>query len=193
MATRLWRVWVGSALWVMGALALTWCGWEWHESFETQARARRWLKTAPVLHAPVAQSRLPRLRRGDVVAELGIPRLHVSVMVLEGDDAGILKLAAGHIPGTGLPQSSGNIGIAAHRDSFFRPLRFIRNNDIITLKTPAGLSRFAVSDMEVVRPVDTTVLSPAPRRDLTLITCYPFFYLGSAPKRFVVHARRLAA
>jgi sortase A len=133
----------------------------------------------------------PPVRRGDVIGELDIPRLQVSVMVFEGDDAGILRQGAGHIPGTALPSSSGNIGIAAHRDSYFRPLRGIHTNDVITLKTPAGSSLYAVTETTIVRPSDIGVLARAPGRDLTLVTCYPFFYVGSAPERFIVHARKI--
>jgi sortase A len=131
------------------------------------------------------------MRRGDVVGQVEIPRLHLSVMIFEGDDAGILEQGAGHIPGTALPSSSGNIGIAAHRDTFFRPLRLVRENDVITLKTSAGTSRYAVTETEIVKPTAISVLAQAPGRDLTLVTCYPFFYLGKAPERFIVHARKI--
>jgi len=130
------------------------------------------------------------VRRGDVIGELDIPRLQLSVMVFEGDDAGILGHGAGHIPGTALPPATGNIGIAAHRDTYFRPLRVIHANDVIALKTPAGTSRYTVTESRIVRPTDVAVLDRAPGRDLTLVTCYPFFYVGIAPERFIVHARR---
>jgi sortase A len=188
-----WPVWIGSALLVAGAIALGWCAWVWHEASVAQSQAKRRLERKSSAHAPAPPAAIPNLHRGDVIAELVIPRLRLSVMVLEGDDTGILRIAAGHIPGTALPQQSGNIGIAAHRDTFFRPLRMIRPNDVIDLRTPAGLSRFAVHDVEIVPPADTEVLSPAPGRDLTLVTCYPFFYIGSAPQRFIVHAQRIRA
>ena len=86
---------------------------------------------------------------------------------------------------------SGNIGIAAHRDTYFRPLRLIRVNDVIEMKTPAGESRYAVTETKVVHPSDIGVLARAPGRDLTLVTCYPFYYIGSAPERFIVHARKV--
>jgi len=85
----------------------------------------------------------------------------------------------------------GNIGIAAHRDTFFRPLRVVRPNDVITLRTPYGISRFAVTETEVVQPSNVEVLAAAPGRDLTLVTCYPFSFLGHAPRRFIVHAKRI--
>jgi len=115
----------------------------------------------------------------------------VSVMIFEGDDSEILKQGAGHIPGTALTPGRGNIGIAAHRDTYFRPLRGIRANDVIALKTPTGTSRYSVTEATIVRPSDVGVLAGAPGRDLTLVTCYPFYYVGSAPERFIVHARKI--
>jgi sortase A len=190
---RGWRGWIGIALILAGAIVLGWYGWIWHQATVAQKHARNWLAQPPVIHAPTPHAVIPRLHRGDVVAQLLIPRLRVSVMVFEGDDAGILKLGAGHIPGTALPLQNGNIAIAAHRDTYFRPLRFIRPRDIITLKTPTGVTRFTVNDVEIVRPSDVKVLAQAQGRDLTLVTCYPFYYLGSAPKRFIVHAERMPA
>jgi len=171
-----------------GRCCLGWHTWRLHEAAEAQRRAKEWLSrttVAPRLEPP------RELHRGDVVGELKIPRLQLTVAVFEGDDAGILRLGAGHIPGTALPIASGNIGIAAHRDTYFRPLRAIRVDDVITLNTRAGASRYAVTETRIVRPSDVGVLAKAPARDLTLVTCYPFYYIGSAPERFIVHARRI--
>src|SRR6266481_2494016 len=179
--------WLGSALIVGGAAVLACYWWTVHEAATARQRAHEWLSRTTVEPRPAARA----LRRGDVIGELEIPRLHVSVAVFEGDDAGILRLGAGHIPDTALPPGSGNIGIAAHRDTYFRPLRLIRVNDVIEMKTPAGESRYAVTEMKVVRPSDIGVLARAPGRDLTLVTCYPFYYIGSAPERFIVHARKV--
>jgi sortase A len=167
---------------------LAWYWWALHERTTAQRRAKEWLDRATVVHRAAP---LPGVRRGDVIGELEIPRLRVSVMVFEGDDAGILGQGAGHIPGTTLPPGSGNIGIAAHRDTYFRPLRRIHVNDVLALQTPTGTSRYAVTETAIVRPSDVDVLARAPGRDLTLVTCYPFFYLGSAPERFIVHARKI--
>jgi sortase A len=195
MSVRGWR-WTGSALGLVlilgGAIILGWCFRMRHEASVAQKRARQSLVKPPAVHAPAPPLVARQPHRGDVIAELLIPRLRLSTMVFEGDDAGILKLGAGHIPGTGLPAAGGNIAIAAHRDTFFRPLRGIRPHDIIALKTNTGISRFAVHDIEIVRPSDVQVLAVAPGRDLTLVTCYPFYYIGSAPKRFIVHAGRIA-
>ena len=189
MLRRGWLIWLGSALIVGGAALLAWYSWTLQERASAQRLARQRLSRTTTAPSPTPV--LPP-RRGDVVAEMDIPRLDLSVMVFEGDDAGILKQGAGHIPGTAFPSASGNIGIAAHRDTFLRPLRKIRANDVISLKTAAGMSRYAVTETEIVRPSDVGVLAPAAGRDLTLVTCYPFFYMGKAPKRFIVHARKIA-
>jgi len=187
MRKREWLLWLGSALILGGAVVLGWRSWRLHEATEAQRRAHEWLS-----RTTVEPRTIPRVfRRGDVIGELEIPRLHLSVVVFEGDDAGILRLGAGHIPDTALPPGSGNIGIAAHRDTYFRPLRLIRVNDVIEMKTLAGESRYAVTETKVVRPSDIGVLARAPGRDLTLVTCYPFYYIGSAPERFIVHARKV--
>ena len=188
MFKRRWLSWLGSALIFGGVALLAWYGWTLHERTTAQRRAKEWLSRTTAVH-PTAS--LPPVHRGDVIGELEIPRLQVSVMIFEGDDAGILKEGAGHIPGTALQPGTGNIGIAAHRDTYFRPLRLVHANDVIALKTPAGISRYAVTETEIVQPSDVGVLAGAPDRDLTLVTCYPFYYIGYAPKRFIVHARKL--
>ena len=179
---------IASALIFGGAALLAWYGWTVHERATAQRRAKEWLVRARTAHRTVSP---PLARSGDVIGELEIPRLQVSVMVFEGDDEGILNEGAGHIPGTALQSGSGNIGIAAHRDTYFRPLRLVHANDVIALKTPAGTSRYAVTETKIVQPFDVGVLSGAPGRNLTLVTCYPFYYAGNAPERFIVHARKI--
>lgn len=126
-----------------------------------------------------------------VVGHLEIPRLHISVPVLEGSGPNILAVAAGHIEGTSLPGTSGNMGIAAHRDTFFGPLRGIRPDDIITVRTIDGNFMYAVNRTEVVAPSNVEVLHQTTDPELTLVTCYPFRYKGPSPKRFIVHATRI--
>lgn len=186
----------GSALIVAGAAVL---GVYWRnlrDAAQAQQRAKEWLKSASVRPATQGWAPAPAIahpiHRGDPVGELDIPRLHLSIIIFEGDDARILKLGGGHIPGTALPPLNGNIGIAAHRDTFFRPLRGIHQNDEITLRTPAGTFQYRVTQTEIVPPSNMHVLAPAPGRDLTLVTCYPFHYVGNAPQRFIVHARKTA-
>jgi sortase A len=128
---------------------------------------------------------------GAVLGELEVPRLGLSVMVVEGVKDGDLNSAAGHIPGTALPGQPGNVGIAGHRDTFFRPLRAIQQNDMMILSTLRGAYRYRVVSLSVARPEDVQVLSPTQHDSLTLVTCFPFDYVGSAPERFIVRAERL--
>jgi sortase A len=125
---------------------------------------------------------------GSALGRIEIPRLGVSAIIRAGSDARTLRLAVGHIPGTALPGQIGNIGLAGHRDTFFRRLRDIRAADDIRVVTTAGTFVFKVDTTSVVLPKDTWVLKPTRKSTLTLVTCYPFTYVGSAPKRFIVHA-----
>jgi sortase A len=126
-----------------------------------------------------------------VIGRLSIPRLNLAVMVREGADEGTLRRAVGHIPGTALPGKIGNVGLAGHRDTFFRALRSIQTDDNIELQTTAGTYRYVVKSTRIVTPRDVSVLAASGGETLTLVTCYPFYYVGSAPKRFIVHAALL--
>jgi sortase A len=129
---------------------------------------------------------------GELLGRIRIPRLDVTAVVVEGVGKRTLRRAAGHIPATALPsEDQGNVGIAAHRDSFFRGLKDIRKNDTIELTTLDGTRRYQVEWTKIVEPDDTSVLAATSEPALTLVTCYPFYYVGSAPKRFVVRAHRL--
>ena len=125
---------------------------------------------------------------GSVIGRLEIPRLGVSTVVRAGSDARTLQLAVGHIPGTALPGEAGNVGLAGHRDTFFRKLSEIRPEDEIRMVTPEGTFRYFVERTNVVEPSDVWVLDPAGHPVLTLVTCYPFTYVGTAPQRFIVRA-----
>jgi sortase A len=122
-------------------------------------------------------------KEGDVLGRIEIPRLGVKVAILEGTTSQTLRLGVGHIEGTALPGENGNIGIAGHRDTYFRALKDIRTNDEIQIQTATGLSRFAVDSVEIVDPGDIGVLAPSAGPALTLVTCYPFHFIGAAPKR----------
>ncbi len=128
-----------------------------------------------------------------LIGRLRIPRIQVAVMVREGADAGTLRRAVGHIPGTALPGNAGNVGLAGHRDTFFRSLRNIKKDDAIDLETESGTYRYLVESTRIVGPRDVSVLSAATRQTLTLVTCYPFYYVGSAPKRFIVRAVQVSS
>ena len=126
--------------------------------------------------------------QGDVLGRNEIPRLGVTIAILEGTSAQTLRLGVGHIKGTALPGEQGNSGIAGHRDTFFRPLKDIRANDEIRIQTATSISRYQVDWVRVVAPEDTEILSTASKPSVTLITCYPFHLIGAARERFVVHA-----
>lgn len=126
---------------------------------------------------------------GDAVAKLIIPRLDAELYVVEGDDAGELRRGPGHMTGTPMPGQDGNCIIAGHRDTHFRVLKDIRKGDAIVLQTGAGQYTYRVSGTQVVLPTNTESLKPTRDAELHLITCYPFYYLGSAPERFVVQAK----
>jgi LPXTG-site transpeptidase (sortase) family protein len=133
----------------------------------------------------------PFLNKDGLVGRLTIPRLHLSAMVRQGADEKTLGLALGHIRGTALPWQNGNVGVAGHRDTLFRGLREIDKNDRILFETLVGTYAYQVEDREVVKPQNVSVLKAHEYPELTLVTCYPFDYIGSAPERFIVKARRV--
>jgi len=129
---------------------------------------------------------------GGLVGRLVVPRLHLRAMVREGDGEGTLDLALGHIPGTALPGQKGNVGVAGHRDTLFRSLKSIEKNDLIEFQTLRGSYTYSVESIQVVKPENLDVLRPGPDAELTLVTCYPFAFVGPAPDRFIVKARQVA-
>jgi sortase A len=204
--------WLERILLLAGVLCLGIWLWSWLDTrlFETQQN--QILEQALAKHPPApvsatsasetdALSSFKRTEKkpespppgeGELLGRIRIPRLDVTAMVLEGVGKRTLRRAAGHIPATALPsEGDGNIGIAAHRDSFFRALKDIRKDDTIELTTLDGTHRYQVEWTKIVQPTDTSVLAPTVQPALTLVTCYPFYYVGSAPKRFIVRAHRV--
>ena len=125
-----------------------------------------------------------------MIGEMKIPRLELKTVVVQGESPKTLRRAVGHILETALPGEPGNVALAGHRDSIFRPLRGIQLGDAITIKTLDGEFVYQVESTEVVLPSDVQVLQPSKENTLTLITCFPFYYVGAAPKRFIVRARQ---
>jgi sortase A len=207
--------WLERILLLAGVLCLGIWLWSWLDTrlFETQQNEL--LEQALANHPPVpvaatsasetdALSSFKRTEKklesppprppddGELLGRIHIPRLGVTAVILEGVGKRTLRRAAGHIPATALPsEDEGNIGIAAHRDSFFRGLKDIRKDDTIELTTLDGTHRYQVEWTKIVQPDDTSVLAPTGQPALTLVTCYPFYYVGSAPKRFIVRAHRV--
>ena len=125
---------------------------------------------------------------GMLICRLEAPSVKMSTAVLEGTDDATLKKGAGHIEETSLPGAGGNVGIAGHRDTVFRPLRHIKVGDPLDLTTADRLYRYRISKTHIVEPADVYVLDPTKTPTLTLVTCYPFDFIGNAPRRFIVRA-----
>ena len=140
--------------------------------------------------APLAEPHLPTV--GEVVGQIRIPRLNLKAIIVQGESAEVLRRAVGHIPETAMPGEWGNVALAAHRDQLFRPLRGVQQGDMISIETATGDFQYEVESTFVVGPTDVEVLHSTNRRELTLVTCFPFDYVGSAPNRFVVRAREVA-
>jgi sortase A len=138
----------------------------------------------------VASSKLPPASA--LIGRLSVPRLHLAGMVREGIDRDTLQLAIGHIPGMALPGQAGNVGVAGHRDTFFRELKDLRTGDEIQFSTSSGDFQYAVELLTIVEPDNISALAETSGNVLTLVTCYPFSYIGAAPKRFVVKARQVS-
>ena len=174
-------------LFVLGAVLLGWYLLQHAITAYEEAAANREFES---VHMAVDKpaSTVPRLTRGALVGRVEIPRVGVSAIVREGDDSATLRHSIGHIPDTALPGSEGNAGLAGHRDTFFRGLKGIRAGDRITMTTSSEVLEYVVRHTSVVEPDDVSVLSPTRRPTLTLVTCYPFYYIGSAPRRFIVQA-----
>jgi sortase A len=158
---------------------------EWQENEDAPAAAE-----APRTPEPRQPKQLPsrQSHAGGAVAKLKIPRLDTELYVVEGTDDRDLKRGPGHVTGSVMPGADGNCVIAGHRDTHFSILKNIQDGDEIDLERDGHKYRYRVDGMQVVTPDNTASLQPTKDAVLNLITCYPFHYIGSAPKRFVVHA-----
>ena len=141
---------------------------------------------------PAAPIDPPTTAPGGLIGRIEIPRLSLSTVVVEGIGKRALRRAVGHIPGTALPGQVGNVGIAGHRDTFFRSLKDIQVHDMIVVSTRWGEYRYRVVSSRVVGPHEVEVLHPTGEEVLTLVTCHPFYLVGPAPDRFIVRAARVS-
>ena len=133
----------------------------------------------------------PAVAVDGLIGRIEITRLLLSAVVVEGVDKITLRRAVGHIPGTALPGHAGNVGLAGHRDTFFRSLKDVKIKDEVQLSTLAGNFNYEVESLRVLDPDNVVVLAPSGHNVLTLVTCYPFYFVGPAPKRWIVTARQV--
>lgn len=188
--------WVERLLFLAGVVALSWVYVTWKQATFYQIRAQNELREMVAARALPANAvhpseGLPGDHAEPFVGYLAVPRLGLSVPILEGDDERTLRIAAGHLPDTPFPWEEGNAAISGHRDTFFRPLKGVRAGDEVHLQTRYGDFSYRVLRVAIVGPDDVWVLRPWDGVHLTLLTCYPFHYVGSAPERFIVHAERI--
>ena len=184
------RLWLSVLLeWLLVGVGIGCLGVFAYETVEArrfQAQQAAEFARAAQAYAPVA------VRAGGLLGMLDVPRLKLTAPVIEGDDEATLKRAAGHLPDTPLPWETGNTAIAGHRDGLFRPLKDIKVGDEIRFRSSRDEFRYRVTDTSIVKPDDLSVLAPRGPASLTLITCYPFYYVGDAPNRFIVRAERVS-
>jgi sortase A len=186
---RLLLRWTRNLLFLLGALAVSYVGLMLVHARQFQEVANSTLEQRMQVEEQRKES-LPgsATKEGDLLGRLEIPQLGMKVAILEGTTSQTLAVGVGHIKGTALPGEQGNIGIAGHRDTYFRALKNIHPGDEIRIQTTSGLSRYKVDRFEVVAPGDVSVLASSAASAITLVTCYPFHFIGAAPQRFVVHA-----
>lgn len=188
------RLRLGSFFRAGGVLCLLYFGyWTWMR-YQTDVQFTELLEHQP---SPQQQQQKP----GQKKAPKALARGHFigkvqfggnAAVILEGVDDRTLKVAVGHVPGTALPGEPGRVALAAHRDTFFRPLRNVKLGNRISLVTTNGKFEYKITKTEIVKPDAMHVLSPTKTNTLTLITCYPFNYVGKAPLRFIVHATKVS-
>ncbi|MGA7792094.1 MAG: class D sortase [Candidatus Acidiferrales bacterium] len=190
--------WSRNAFLIVGVLILGYCGFVLLDTRVYQANEIRHFQQQIKDSKPAIPS-MGRVQEasfhpstGKTLGEIELTRIGVTAIILEGTDDRTLRRAVGHIPGTPLPGQPGNVAIAGHRDTFFRALRNVRQDDEITLMTLEGSYRYRVDSISVVGPEDMQVLDNSGGDILTLVTCYPFYFVGPAPRRFIVRAQRIS-
>ena len=190
--------WAQDALLILGSLALGFCAFAYFQAAlfqrHEQCRLEKTLASSTERTDAVREAQRPAfksLANGETLGRIEIPRLGLSVVLVEGVRRRDLRVAVGHIPGTALPNEVGNLGVAGHRDTFFRDLRRIRRDDLVIVRTSVGSTAYSVESTSVVKTNSIDVLAASAQPVLTLVTCYPFNYVGSAPERFIVRARRV--
>ncbi len=168
--------------WMAGACGLFYLCFVYLQAQAYQARAKQLVPQPPS----------PSALAPSVLGRIEIPALALSAPILPNYDPDSLRKGVGHIPNTAMPGGLGTVGLAGHRDTFFRPLRTMSPHAEIRLVVPGGTYRYLVDSTEIVTPDRVDILATTMRPELILITCFPFDYIGAAPRRFIVHAHLLS-
>jgi sortase A len=182
--------WIQRILLAIGFVILGYCGADLINSHLQQIKGNRELDRLLLNQRGTSTKNVPE---GSLVGRVEIPDLRLSAVVFQGTSDSTLDRGVGHVDGSALPGQPGNVVLAAHRDTFFRSLRNIHKGDVVRVTTPSGTHVYTVNSTEVVAPTQTSVMDPTTKPSLTLITCYPFYYVGNAPKRFIVQASQVVA
>jgi LPXTG-site transpeptidase (sortase) family protein len=188
------RAWASRALFALAFICLVYYSvvsvraWRYQRAAKSQVEQMVSIERPPAARTVVPAAAKP-LKSGELIGRVDIPRLKLSAAVAEGDDDKTLGKAVGHLPDTPLPwQRRGNVALAAHRDGLFRKLEGIRIGDDVRLVTTRGEFQYHVKKTHIVDPDDVWVIAPTETPTITLITCYPFSFVGNAPRRFIVQA-----
>jgi sortase A len=196
--------WLRNGLLIIAVILLGYTGYVYIDAAIFEARQDRVLDESASLPGEATtgsrQGSEPAPRTGNsgealdpsLIGRIAIPRLNVRAVVQEGVDAETLRRSVGHVPGTALPGEEGNVGLAGHRDSFFRGLRDVKKDDLIKVETFDREYKYVVDSTKIVGPKEVQVLAATRENVLTLVTCYPFNYIGNAPRRFIVRARQVS-
>jgi sortase A len=186
-------LWLNRALLVLGVACLVFYSAAtvstWRYQRDAKAALSRMITDPAAASGSVAPAASPVLKTGDLIGRVDVPRIGLSAAIAEGDDDKTLGKAVGHLPDTPLPwHRRGNVAFAAHRDGLFRKLEHVRTGDLVRVVTIRGEYHYRVTKTHIVNPSDVWVLAPTKTPTVTLITCYPFSYVGNAPQRFIVQA-----
>jgi sortase A len=185
---------VEAGLWCAGVLLLGTALWMAVDAAWYQRQAREQLHADALAATSATTTPAATTATGTPIARLLVPRLALDVVVAEGDDDDVLRRAVGRVPGGArFGEEAGNVMLAGHRDTFFRPLERIRTGDLVIVERETGRDVYRVEWAAVVEPTRVELRRDAGYAALTLVTCYPFRYVGEAPYRFVVRARRVDA
>jgi sortase A len=189
VTTKSLLTWLERGLLAVGVVLGLWCAVVLVRAHQTQnLPVPKVTVTQTVLPGDPTPAPVPAPAPGTWVARLDVPAVKLATTVLEGTDDGTLRRGSGHIEDTPFPGQTGNVGIAGHRDTVFRPLRHVHVGDDLNLTTADRVYRYRISKTLIVGPDDVYVLDPTDHPTLTLVTCYPFEFIGHAPRRFVVQA-----